>query len=593
MAKKKTTAKKAAAKKTLKKKAVKKKTAKKKQAGKKKTAAKTKTKSAASKKKATRKKAAPKKKVAVKKKAVKKTKAVKKKAAKKQVAKKTKVAAKKKSAVTKTPAKKSASGFVAKVDAACPIASKVKVYEEFDAMLNQTNIGANNNKFYVIQLLQKGKQFYCWTRWGRVGENGQNALIGPGSLENATKEFEKKFKSKTSNKWSDRANFVAKSGKYTLIEIDRSADAKRSAEVESKLKALDGSAKKSSPKVKPSKLAKPLQSFVQLIFSKDMFRSAMADLEIDVNKMPLGQLSEAQVKKGFGVLEDIEEQLEKSRKNNRKLADLSSKFYTVVPHSFGRRIPPVIGDQTMLQKKMDMLNVLSDIEVALAAESKAQNTKSVDNPLDRNYSSLNADLTPLKTSSKEFKVIQKYLKATKGGKAELIDVFELDRNGADKRFAAHDKLENRKLLWHGTNVAVVAAILKSGLRIMPHSGGRVGKGIYMASEQAKSAWYVGRARGIGIMFLCEAALGKEHSITRDNWRLKAAPKGYDSIVARGRVEPDPKSDATIQLGGKKVTVPQGKPIKQKQYAKSSFSQSEYLVYKESQVRLRYVLKLKM
>lgn len=58
-----------------------------------------------------------------------------------------------------------------------------------------------------------------------------------------------------------------------------------------------------------------------------------------------------------------------------------------------------------------------------------------------------------------------------------------------ERFGAHDDLENRKLLWHGTNVAVVAAILKSGLRIMPHSGGRVGRGIYFASECSKSAGY--------------------------------------------------------------------------------------------------------
>lgn len=38
-------------------------------------------------------------------------------------------------------------------------------------------------------------------------------------------------------------------------------------------------------------------------------------------------------------------------------------------------------------------------------------------------------------------------------------------------------------------MAVVAAILTSGLRIMPHSGGRVGKGIYFASENSKSAGY--------------------------------------------------------------------------------------------------------
>lgn len=58
-----------------------------------------------------------------------------------------------------------------------------------------------------------------------------------------------------------------------------------------------------------------------------------------------------------------------------------------------------------------------------------------------------------------------------------------------ERFSENDHLENRRLLWHGTNIAVVAAILKSGLRIMPHSGGRVGRGIYFASENSKSAGY--------------------------------------------------------------------------------------------------------
>ena len=66
----------------------------------------------------------------------------------------------------------------------------------------------------------------------------------------------------------------------------------------------------------------------------------------------------------------------------------------------------------------------------------------------------------------------------------------------DERFKAHDLLEHRRLLWHGTNVAVIAAILKSGLRIMPHSGGRVGKGIYFASENSKSACY-GEGPGMG------------------------------------------------------------------------------------------------
>src|SRR5262245_41009891 len=76
-------------------------------------------------------------------------------------------------AVAVTPA-----AVVIPVDEHCPLARKAKVVDDWDAMLNQTNIGANNNKYYVIQLIESGGKFYAWTRWGRVGEDGQNAMLG-------------------------------------------------------------------------------------------------------------------------------------------------------------------------------------------------------------------------------------------------------------------------------------------------------------------------------------------------------------------------------------------------------------------------------
>lgn len=45
------------------------------------------------------------------------------------------------------------------------------------------------------------------------------------------------------------------------------------------------------------------------------------------------------------------------------------------------------------------------------------------------------------------------------------------------------------------------------------------------------------SKNTGVMFLCEVALGKEHTITKDNPALKKAPAGFDSVVARGLVEP--------------------------------------------------------
>jgi len=55
---------------------------------------------------------------------------------------------------------------------------------------------------------------------------------------------------------------------------------------------------------------------------------------------------------------------------------------------------------------------------------------------------------------------------------------------------------------------------------------------------------------------------------------------------------DPQHDTTIILDDKEVTVPQGKPVTMGKYSSSYFSQSEYLIYKESQCRLRYLLKMK-
>ena len=74
--------------------------------------------------------------------------------------------------------------------------------------------------------------------------------------------------------------------------------------------------------------------------------------------------------------------------------------------------------------------------------------------------------------------------------------------------------------------------------------------------------------------------------------MKAPPSGFDSVVACGWTEPDPSKDVTLSVDGHDVVVPVGKPVRQSAYGSSNFSQSEYLVYKESQVRLRYLLTLK-
>ncbi|KAJ8361169.1 hypothetical protein SKAU_G00176940 [Synaphobranchus kaupii] len=463
-----------------------------------------------------------------------------------------------------------------KADVHCGI--EAEVFDDYDCMLNQTNIGHNNNKFYMIQALKSKKSYYCWTRWGRVGEVGQSKLSSSySSSDKAVSEFEKKFKDKTKNSWSERANFVSHSGKYTLIEVDGDEEA------EVKVDTVDGAVGKT---VLPCTLDNSTKRLIQLIFSTDMFKEAMECMNLDVKKMPLGKLSKLQIAKGFEVLEEIEGAM-KAKNKRTLLEELSSKFFTTIPHNFGRNRPPVINDAKIVEQKKEMLMVLADIELAQSLKAESEKAKDemveeVPHPLDQDYLSLKCELSLLEKDNKEFKVISEYLKATAHhGGPSIVDVWKVNRDKEAERFSEHEELGNRRLLWHGTNVAVVAAILKSGLRIMPHSGGRVGKGIYFASENCKSAGYVSTSNRTGVMFLNEVALGKEHTIIRDNCSLQKPPNGYDSVVARGQVEPDPSKDITITLDDKEITVPQGPAINQPLYKDSHFGNSEYLVYKET------------
>ncbi|XP_069722399.1 protein mono-ADP-ribosyltransferase PARP3 [Phaenicophaeus curvirostris] len=483
----------------------------------------------------------------------------------------------------------------ATIDGQCPLSRTpgARVYEDYDCTLNQTDIKANNNKFYIIQLLEHNGAYSVWNRWGRVGEGGQSKLMPYTFLEAAKKDFEKKFREKTKNRWEERENFVAQPGKYTLIEVQSGAG--QEVKVVLEVDDVDGE-KVCKQRVLPCTLDEATQDLVSLIFSSDMFRDAMQTMNIDVKKMPLGKLTKQQIAKGFEVLEELEAALQDQSPPAARLEELSSRFYTIIPHNFGRSRPPAIDCPELLRAKKDMLLVLADIEVAQSLQAQKvkeeEEEKEVAHPLDQDYALLCCKLSLLDTSSREYQLIQNYVTNT-GPQLHILNIWQVARDGEDERFKAHDLLEHRRLLWHGTNVAVIAAILKSGLRIMPHSGGRVGKGIYFASENSKSAGYVVcTSERVGIMFLTEVALGKPYHITSDDSTLLKPPAGYDSVVACGQTEPDPALDEELLLDGKKVLVSQGKPIRMSAYKNSRFDQSEYLIYQESQCRLRYLVQIR-
>lgn len=478
--------------------------------------------------------------------------------------------------------------------------------DPYACVLNQTDLGQGTigkNSFYKMQILKltnRKNTFVVYNRWGRVGSEGNKTEKEYSSVEDAVKVFVPNFYQKTGNTWTQYVDgtFAKATGRFYPVEMDGGEDSDD-----------DDSAPADTSN---TKLEAKLANFLRLIFDQNTILTMMKELNIDTKKLPLGKISATRVAQGYACLEAIEAELELASPKNAVLSDKSNQFYTLIPHDFGDGTKPAaICTKKAVKEKYELLNVLGDIEVA-AGILKSEK-KSVD-PLMNNYKQLDCEMETLDQKSKEFKIIETFTENTLNTAAhcsgwcmgsniprKILQVFKVNRKNEGAAYKKEfDKVGNKRLLWHGTNPAVVAAILKGGLRIMPHSGGRVGKGIYLASENNKSAAYVQAAKdphnndiNTGLMFLVEGAIGKPSEITSDNSSLQAAPTGFDSVLALGQSEPDPSQDTTLIMDGHPVTVAQGLPIKNPALKgkSSNFTQSEYLVYKESQVRIRYVLTL--
>jgi predicted DNA-binding WGR domain protein len=468
------------------------------------------------------------------------------------------------------------------------------VFEEsgvvWQCTLNQTNIGTNNNKYYVIQLLEhdSGSNYHVFTRWGRVGSSGQSSLekFG-GSLPGAKALFCSKFRDKTKNDWNSCCKnhdaFTKYDGKYHLMDIVHGAEDDDDDAVDHVTNAPSTG----------SGLPSQLQRLMKMIGSKGDMTKAMKELEIDTTKMPLGKVSKKQIKDAFGHLKNIENELKKPKPNHSVLLSESSMFYTLVPHDFGMSKLPVIADLEHMKRKMDMLEMLSDLEVASKVLSEGK--KAGKHPLDASYEAMKCELLPVDAGSEEFQRICRYVAHTHGAthhiKVSVEGVFKVNRAGETTRYEAnYGKLHNKTMLWHGSRTTNFMGILSQGLRIAPPeaptTGYMFGKGVYFADSVTKSANYCHSATE-GLLLLCETALGNMHDCTAAKYMDKPQ-SGTQSTRGVGRNIPDPHGDEVDANG---VKFPCGKmvpgPVQD-----TALLYNEFVVYDVSQVRMSYLVMCK-
>ncbi|KAK9282506.1 hypothetical protein L1049_005426 [Liquidambar formosana] len=455
--------------------------------------------------------------------------------------------------------------------------------EVYYAMLNQTNLGENTNKFHMIQALESndGGEFMVYNRWGRVGTKGRDNIQGPYTLrDGAIGEFERKFFVKTNNRWSERKNFICHPKYYTWLEMDHSMDNKSDVQ-ENPISRVE-------TQLRITKLEPRIANFISLICNNSrMMKQHVMGLGYKAEKLPLGKLSKSTILKGYDVLKRIADVIGQSDK--KMLEQLAGEFYTVIPHDFGLRkmsklpLPPPPPPPPLSLSHTHIHTHFLNFRELL-----------VRNPLYSHYQCLRCELTPVEVHTEEFSMILKYMRNTDTSthySTDIVHIFRTSRENENERFKEFSRTKNRMLLWHGSRLENWTGILSQGLRIAPPeapaSGSSFGKGVYFADVFSNSAGYCGEncAAKDRVLVLCEVALGdmNEHLSYNDN--ANKLPKGMLSTKAVGKIAPD-LSEAQVLEDG--VIVPHGK-LKEQQERKGVLQHNEYIVYNVDQIRIRYVV----
>ena len=180
--------------------------------------------------------------------------------------------------------------------------------------LNFTDIIANSNKFYNLEIVKTNKGIFLYTQYGRVG--GTKAKEFRLCLDQADAEAEanKIVKSKTKKGYVE----------VSLVKSDVGSAAAQ-AKVEANTATVD-QLKKAGITVKEqesvaSKLHKEVQELVRTWFGATQ---EFVDLNLDTSKCSLGQLSLSQITKGKDLLDEARKIVHLKKPDEQELNKLTN-----------------------------------------------------------------------------------------------------------------------------------------------------------------------------------------------------------------------------------------------------------------------------
>lgn len=340
----------------------------------------------------------------------------------------------------------------------------------------RTDIGENNNKYYITEFYAEG---VALCKYGRVGGHETVDAYYSVSSSEATEQFESKL--------------TRRDNPYVEVELAKDKP------------------KVAAPATVPSAYDPAVASLISFIFGQaNQYINTYLSGTVDA-------LSEGQITRALDTLKGISNM----KINDPRLPRAVQEYYNLVPTKLPHKL-----DIADLINKLDVKEQEDRLSQLQAAISTQAATSSGVSQIDALGGTV---IQAIAVNDPVFEMVDKYIKDTHDRRMN----FQLYRIKLPTERAAFNAntfgKQNVRTLWHGTRSQNVRHILnKSGLRIPQAvtNGWRLGPGIYFADRFAKSYNYSDKGSR-SILFLADVALGIPKTFD-GSYDGKQAPAGYHS-----------------------------------------------------------------
>jgi poly [ADP-ribose] polymerase len=394
-----------------------------------------------------------------------------------------------------------------------------------EVVLIYSDVGGNNNKIWKGVLYDNGD---VYTEWGRVGKGLQTKTYSnAGERKLAAKEHEKLAKG------------------YTHAQVVSASPSTRTVQNGNLMDLAIKQISKGEPIL--DKLVR------QLVAANIHTITSQSNITFNettgVFATPLGVVTLSAINEAHLLLDAISAEVDRGMdvRVAFNIMEEVNRYLRLIPQDFGMRldIQKMFPDPQAVLKQRNLLDSLEASYQLVTAPTYAPDEKkpAVEETL--------FDLSLEAAGAKEIARVGKLFDKTRQSMHRFVanmkvsNVYNLHMPLHAAAFKAHGaKLSNQMELWHGTKMANILNILRTGLKISPprtanRAGAMFGNGVYFSDQSTKSLNYAtdywhggGNSQRGFFMFLAAVAMGNYH--VPSGQRSSPPPKGYDSYFAQAR-----------------------------------------------------------